>query len=260
MTKDEVFDFLGGRIRIDGECWLWNRSYSTPYPKIFHGGKSQNAHRVINELVNGSTTVEKPVVRHLCNRKNCINPDHLRSGTQKENVHDSLPFSQRKGHLKKIFKPRDVDFGNLVSWLRTVVRITDGCWEYPGSNVSGGYSQISIRGKTWRLSRLVWCLVNDGEYEDKTFVVRHSCHNKKCVNPDHLINGTRQQNAYDSICDSAKSKLNWLDIEEIRKDLANYQGSNFSFDKKWAEKKALHYTTIQNIRLRKSWKNIGIER
>jgi hypothetical protein len=43
--------------------------------------------------------VDAPVVRHMCNRPNCINPAHLRAGTQLDNVMDRV-LAGRNGNLK----------------------------------------------------------------------------------------------------------------------------------------------------------------
>jgi len=75
------------------------------------------------------------------------------------------------------------------------------CIEWKGNKSPNGYGQISWWRKrkcynitTHRLSKLIeigW--IPDGYY------VLHKCHNKICVNPDHLYIGTAKHNINDSI-------------------------------------------------------------
>lgn len=48
-----------------------------------------NAHRA-SYLQNVGAIPEGLVVRHMCHRPSCINPRHLRVGTQKDNIWDSI--------------------------------------------------------------------------------------------------------------------------------------------------------------------------
>ena len=65
----------------------------------------------------------------------------------------------------------------------------DDCmeWEKCGQH---GYG-----GKTARAHRVVFFLTN-GWWPK---VVRHTCDNKRCVNPVHLLGGTQKENIQDSI-------------------------------------------------------------
>lgn len=77
---------------------------------------------------------------------------------------------------------------------RIVVDAVSGCWEWQKSlNPKTGYGQIGYPPYTaHKLSYKLWI------GEPKSQVIRHSCNNKKCCNPDHLIDGTHQENYHDS--------------------------------------------------------------
>jgi hypothetical protein len=45
-------------------------------------------HRAVWEHVNDRTIGAHQVVMHTCDRPNCIEPSHLRLGTQRDNIHD----------------------------------------------------------------------------------------------------------------------------------------------------------------------------
>lgn len=75
---------------VESGCWEWNR-YRMPcgYGRIRHEGHMELAHRLSYRAFNGDIP-DGLVVRHKCDNKRCVNPDHLEVGTQKDNVNDSI--------------------------------------------------------------------------------------------------------------------------------------------------------------------------
>lgn len=76
--------------RSPSECWEWTGvkdggGYGTFSPTW--GTSPQRAHRFSWELVNGPIP-DGLVMRHLCNNPSCVNPFHLKPGTQRENIID----------------------------------------------------------------------------------------------------------------------------------------------------------------------------
>ena len=75
-------------------CYLWIRSRNSAYRGYGDygytrmDGKKWSAHRLSWFLANGFLP-EKPIfILHRCDTPACINPRHLKTGTQKENVLD----------------------------------------------------------------------------------------------------------------------------------------------------------------------------
>jgi len=87
-TPEEVKEILLIRRRIDGNgCWLWTGSTSHGYGYISFQGYPHRVHRLAAHLWLGFDLASKLCVLHKddCNRR-CFNPDHLRIGTQSENI------------------------------------------------------------------------------------------------------------------------------------------------------------------------------
>jgi hypothetical protein len=68
-------------------CWIWNRIIDdSGYGRcLFRGRPTAKAHRVVYELHRGPIPKGR-VLDHLCAMPACVNPDHLESVTQAENI------------------------------------------------------------------------------------------------------------------------------------------------------------------------------
>lgn len=71
-----------------------------------------------------------------------------------------------------------------------------GCWEFTQSTAKSGYGQISFNGKRGLLVHRVSYAMFNGDIPDGMFV-RHTCDNRKCFNPEHLVLGTNADNMQD---------------------------------------------------------------
>lgn len=73
------------KVEKTDSCWVWTASTDrTGYGKIAKEGKLTPAHRVSWSMVNGDIP-EGMMVDHLCHNHGCVNPDHLRLATMKQN-------------------------------------------------------------------------------------------------------------------------------------------------------------------------------
>lgn len=71
-------------------CWRWTACVSGKfhYGTIHVNGKMIGAHRVSWALAGREEIPEGMVLRHTCNVKVCVNPEHLVLGTQADNMKD----------------------------------------------------------------------------------------------------------------------------------------------------------------------------
>ena len=73
---------------------------------------------------------------------------------------------------------------------------TETCWNWIGSKCNVGYGQFTKNSKHILAHRYSFELHNHRAIQDRMFIL-HSCDNPSCVNPEHLREGTAQENTDD---------------------------------------------------------------
>ena len=104
-----------------------------------------------------------------------------------------------------------------------------GCWLWKGQLFHDGYGKTWYNGKGERLHRVMYAIANGLEMSDLDCVRHVVCGklgNKHCCNPDHLENGSHEDNMRDMVKDGhavggrpkgAKSRT-WEEKVEITVD------------------------------------------
>ena len=97
----------------------------------------------------------------------------------------------------------------------------NGCWVWQPRPGVWGYAYVYL----WEAGRRRTRLAHRVSYETfkgpipEKLEIRHTCHNRPCINPDHLIVGTRKQNMLDRTLAGRKgSKITPADVRHIRAD------------------------------------------
>jgi hypothetical protein len=78
------------------ECWEWRASKNSEgYGQLTFKSKKYRAHRLAWTLHNGREPKAGLLILHSCDRPSCVNPNHLREGTDHDNMQDCMT---RKRH------------------------------------------------------------------------------------------------------------------------------------------------------------------
>jgi len=77
------------KVDKSGDCWTWKGgTFRFGYGSFRVGDRRIPAHRVSWELAFGKIA-DGMCVLHTCDNPGCVNPAHLRLGTQQDNVRDA---------------------------------------------------------------------------------------------------------------------------------------------------------------------------
>lgn len=106
--------------------------------------------------------------------------------------------------LKKIKKMITID-ETLIQRFKNKIKKENGCWLWTSTLNWKGYGRFMIcqNGLTYQPhAHRVSYLIHYGNIP-KVMTVHHKCHNKKCVNPEHLELKTNLENIMEGNCWSA---------------------------------------------------------
>lgn len=135
---------------IGTSCWLWTGLVVARYGQISlghpstPGAKRWKAHRFSWELHNGPIP-EGLRVLHICDNCLCVRPDHLRLGTQRENVHDSIRKGRRNAFGHQKLQADDVRIIRSQAERGIPVEDIASAFSIAPRTVRG-----ILRGETWR--------------------------------------------------------------------------------------------------------------
>lgn len=136
--------------------------------------------------------------------------------------------------------------------------ITTQCWKWIGDISSWGYGELKYNGEKRHAHVLayIWLV---GELQ-RGQLVRHLCHNKNCVNPEHLAAGDRKDNSEDAKRDgigttegenNPRAILTWEIVDYIRE---TYIPHHPLYGRKALAKKfGVSVSAISDITGYKSW-------
>jgi hypothetical protein len=93
-------------------CWRWTGTLARNcYGVLRVAGKTVTAHRLALELV--GVDPEGMFVLHSCDNRICVNPSHLRLGTQADNINDMM---QRNRHAYQNWSEQQ-----RLEWLNKIL-------------------------------------------------------------------------------------------------------------------------------------------
>ena len=107
---------------------------------------------------------------------------------------------------------------NLI--LKCTKETKTGCLEWTRCFNTDGYPRAVFDGNSnGKVHRVVWELYN--KTEATGYVIRHTCDNPKCINPNHLLLGT----VLDNVNDMLSRNRHWSKLvpEEVKSIRSLYQ-------------------------------------
>ncbi len=132
------------------------------------------------------------------------------------------------------------------------------CWEWTGKALRKGYAHTRYLGKAQLVHRVSWHLKH-GEFPVNFLL--HSCDNRRCVNPDHLREGTLQDNTHDMVSRNRQARGEKAGNATLTEDIVKAilaEPKRWGFQSKLATRFNINTGTVSRIRRGLSWKHISI--
>lgn len=226
-AREEGAKFFEKVEKTDG-CWYWLGALSPNRQGVFrqNSGKTIPAHRWTYIRFIGPVP---PKIRVLnsCGVSHCVNPRHLFLGTP-ENM------------LKRKSSPG-----------------SNGCIEWAGHTLRGGYGVVGIAGKNMLVHRLAYELVHGPI--DPAICVLHRCDNPRCINADHLFLGTKTDNNADRTAKDRQARGERLPVARFTEcDVLSMRALHATGKTVAAIARLFNapHNTIRSIIIRRTWKHI----
>ena len=148
-------------------------------------------------------------------------------------------------------------------WEKVDRSTPDACWEWTAPLAVHGYGQFLMDYKMYGAHRVAYMLTKGVIPEGK--VVMHTCDNRACVNPNHLVVGTQAENLEDMTrkgrrrvgpCIGSRNGtaiLNEDDVAAVRAMALTRRFTQEQIGKLFG----IDQTTVSLIVTRKKWKHVA---
>lgn len=98
VEKEYLDRYFWPKVRKTSECWEWQAANNgLGYGQLNFRGKRWSAHRLSYEAHYGPIPPGR-VVRHRCDNRACVRPDHLEVGTHADNSRDMIQRGRSSRH------------------------------------------------------------------------------------------------------------------------------------------------------------------
>ena len=150
---------------------------------------------------------------------------------EQSNKHNELKRKRRSSNKTQEYTDEQFEIvreglkqNSILTSVNKKGDVEGDCWENKNKPNNGnkytysGFFGVNIGSHVWS------AMIRDKRKKVGEELVRHLCRNKICCNPDHVLFGTRRNNAIDGLKEENEvTKLNEQKVREIRKSSKNME-------------------------------------
>lgn len=232
---DWIFEqFISAKCEFKGagKCWIWpHHVMGNGYGGISYKKEKVFVHVLLHYLLFGEWPDKRG--RRICGQAKCCRPSHIYPSQYNKQVKKKLkkdaekrrritierqrrarkPTKKEKRIRRKALRIRNKQkflerYYSKIKKQKCPIKGIGKCHIWTGcAHVQHGYGFISTKAQSWwlesnaanqRTHRLAFFLEHN-RWPDKDKQVNHRCGVRLCCNPNHLYEGTKQDNTYDAI-------------------------------------------------------------
>ena len=173
-THEQIMNKIENSINTDGICHLWVGKFKKSNPQY----RNVNIRRYLWNLSKEKLS-RCDILITTCNDDKCVNVDHLQIRSREIIWEEVLERLENNSYINK-----------------------KGCMIWNKSCNPKGYGKTSLKHKCISAHRLSYMIKIGGKeipdyINGEKTVIRHSCNEPGCINPDHLDIGTQLDNSKD---------------------------------------------------------------
>lgn len=144
-----------------------------------------------------------------------------------------------------------------------VNQITTACINHTYAGDKNGYARTDVKNMPVFMHRYVYAVRHGLSYDSlKGLVVRHTCDNSRCINPEHLVLGTAQDNVADRVNRGRSTRLfgvghsnSKLTAEAVRDIRAEYR-KGYTTQQQLADRYNVTVMSISNLLSGRTYKDV----
>ena len=129
-----------------------------------------------------------------------------------------------------------------------------GCWEWSAEITKTGYGRYVIDKVGYKVHRLAWMFAT-GEDPGELYVL-HRCHNRRCVNIEHLYLGNHNQNMRDMVKSGRVSKGETHRFAKITEQTAREIYESEGSYNQLADRFGVSYSLVYRIKNKRTWNHL----
>lgn len=152
---DAMVERFWAKVDKTESCWVWTGARTQGYGNVWFNRRYMRAHRVSFQLANPGRDITGLDVDHRCHNPSCVNPDHLRAITHKQNEEHRLG-AQRNSSSGVRGVRWDADRGKWLARVKHNRRTI---------NV-GRFATLEEAAEAVRLKRIELFTHNDRDYQN----------------------------------------------------------------------------------------------